>query len=44
VRLNRQGKHDDTLFAFRPMIGSEQKAAEDASADKPLELKDRTGH
>lgn len=36
-------EHNDTLFTFRPMIGSEQKAAEDASADQPPELKDRHG-
>ena len=40
-RVGDVQKHDDPLFASRPMVGSEQKAAEDTAAYHPAELEDR---
>lgn len=40
-RVGDVEKHDDPLFASRPMVGSEQKATEHAAADHPAELEDR---
>src|ERR1700739_1368921 len=39
-RVGDVQKHDDTLFASWPMVGSQQKAAEDTAAYHPAELED----